>query len=227
MTRVPPVASDGPPGFTLLGPRRTPYPASRAGERDLVTPCARMPMGAGIRRISRDPPRPRPSRRRGSPGASSCLEESCATVHAVGISRPPPLRVSFLGARSDRDLSVHDLPAVRTEPHRHDRAPVIVVGTTLSPRHSLSPSWHSCTRRVEICARTGSWMPKVSPPSTSTSRSISSATAGRRRTGAACGATCGSRNGRGRLPPTCLLERHAETPEGREPPGSASARGRL
>ena len=95
---------------------------------------------------------PHPPGRRGSPRASSRLEQSPATVHAVGTLRPAPLRVLFLTAGSDRDLSVDDLPAVRTKTHRHDRAPVIVVGTELSLRHSP----HSSAR---IASRASLWSP--------------------------------------------------------------------
>ncbi len=69
-----------------------------------------------------------------------------ATVHAISIPRPAPLRVLFLAARSDRNLSVHDLSALRTKTHRHDRTPVIVVVTALSPLHSRSYFWHSRPR---------------------------------------------------------------------------------
>ena len=91
---------------------------------------------------------PHPPGRRGSPRASSRLEQSPATVHAVGTLRPAPLRVLFRTAGPDRDLSVHDLPAVRTKTYDHGRAPVIVVGTELSPRHSPHSSsdrvhWHA------------------------------------------------------------------------------------
>ena len=85
-----------------------------------------------------------------SSARSSFLDESFAAVEAVGISRPAPLRVILLGARLRRDLRVQDLPAVRTESHRHGRAPVIVVPAALSPCRSASSSWPSRAGRGDI-----------------------------------------------------------------------------
>ena len=105
-----------------------------AGERDLGARRAPVPAGVLTPLILRQ--------------GSSSLDESFATVDAVGISRTAPLRVLLLGAPSGRDLPVHDFPAVRTEPHRHDGAPVIVIGATFPDHsHSSSSSSHSPARR--------------------------------------------------------------------------------
>jgi hypothetical protein len=92
---------------------------------------------------------PRRLSNRGSSGDPP-LAELLPAVHAEGASRDARLRVLPLGAASHRDPRVHDPAAIRTAAHPHDRASVVVVGTTLSshsPRLLVSKTDGSPGRR--------------------------------------------------------------------------------